>query len=368
MKFYIIAGEKSGDMHAANLVNALLKTYPNAKFRGFGGDLMLEQGVELCKHISQTAFMGFVEVVKNLGKIRRNFRDCEKDLLEFAPDVVILVDYPGFNLRMAKFAKKHGLKVIYYISPKIWAWNTGRVHNIKKYVDLMLCILPFELDFYKKFDYEVKYVGNPLLDSISAFEADKDFLEKNHLGTKKIIALLPGSRKQELLHNLPVMAKAVKPLLGEYQIVVAGLKALPEKLYLPAKEAGLTFVWDETYNLLSHAEAAVVVSGTATLETAIFNVPQVVIYRMTFLTALIASIVIKIPFISLVNLVANAEAVKELIQFNCTPKAIFDEIKGLVVGERRAEVLASYQKLHHILGEKGASNHAAKAIEKFLAQ
>ena len=367
MKFYLIAGEKSGDMHAAKLMQALKEYFPDARFRGTGGDLMLEQGAELALHINQTAFMGFADVLKNLGRIKENFKICKQDLLDYQPDVVILCDYPGFNLKMAKFAKERGFKVIYFISPKIWAWNTGRVKKIRRYVDLMLCILPFETDFYEKHGFKnAHYIGNPLLDTTEKFVPDENFLEKNHV-RKKIIALLPGSRKQELKYNLAFMTEAAKKFSDEYEIFVAGISALPENLYQPAIKAGFKIIYDQTYDLLHNAHAAVVVSGTATLETGIFNVPQVVVYRMTFVTAFIAWLVVKIPNVSLVNLVAGKEIVKELIQYDVTAKNIADELRKILSGEGREKVLKDYAEMLVALGNSGASRKAAAKIAEFLA-
>jgi lipid-A-disaccharide synthase len=367
-KFYVIAGEKSGDMHAAKLIFALREIYPDAVFRGIGGDLMAEQGAELVLHIRQTAFMGLTEVIKNLPRIKKNFKICRKDLLDFAPDLLILVDYPGFNLKMADFAKKNGLKTAWFISPKLWAWNTGRVEKIKKYVDLMLCILPFEQDFYQKFGYtKTAYIGNPILDTTEKFAPDIHFSEKNQI-KRKVIALLPGSRQQELRHNLAVMTAAAQHFSDEYEVLVAGISALPVALYESAKKAGFKIIDDQTYDILSVAHAAIVVSGTATLETAIFNVPQVVVYRMNFFTALFAWLVVKIPFVSLANLVAEKGAVKELLQYDCSEKKLKAELLKILSGEVRENILADYAQLHIKLGKSGASFRAADAIKNLLEQ
>ena len=279
MKFYIIAGERSGDLHGSNLVKSILKKNPEATFRGFGGDEMQATGVHLVMHYNQLAFMGF-EAVINFFKIARYMKDCKKDILSYQPNALILIDYGGFNRQMAKFGKINGIKVFYYIPPKVWAWRQARAWQLKKYVDHMFVILPFEKEFFIKYDFEVDYVGNPVLDAIKAFVPNSSFLSENNLQSeKKIVALLPGSRKMELEKIVPVMAEVVKSN-PDAQFVVAAVKNLPENLYQPLKEiSNVKFVYDSTYDLLTHASAAIVTSGTATLETGLFKIPQVVVYK-----------------------------------------------------------------------------------------
>ncbi|MEM1136729.1 MAG: lipid-A-disaccharide synthase, partial [Bacteroidota bacterium] len=284
MKYYLIAGEKSGDLHAANLIKHLKKYDNQAVFRGWGGEEMEAAGLDLVKHYKETAFMGFLEVFLNLHKISGFIKLCKKDIAAWQPDVVILVDYAGFNLRIARFAKGAGFTVYYYISPKLWAWGQKRALKIKKYVDRLFAIMYFEKEFYKKFDYNnVDYVGNPVLDAVSNFKPDKNFLEKNQLIQKPIIAILPGSRKQEVT-NILHKTLALQKRFPTYQFVIAGVSQLPEAVYQSAKEKNISVIFDQTYNLLSYAEAAIVTSGTATLETAMFYVPQVVVYQTSKIT------------------------------------------------------------------------------------
>ena len=365
-KYYIIAGEASGDLHASNLVAQLRKKCPNALFRGFGGDLMQQQGVELVKHYRTMAYMGFVEVAVNLRKVLENISLCKKDILEYQPDAVILVDYPGFNLRIAEFAHEQGFKVFYYVSPQVWAWKRRRVKQIKKSVDKMLVILPFEEAFYKKEVVDVVYVGNPLLDELSKFGMGNRsiFLRRNSLGEKReIIALLPGSRTQEVKRMLPVMLK-VAPHFPDYQFVVAGVSSVDAGLY--KKIIGTSDVFlieNQTYDLLQNASAALVTSGTATLETALFSVPEVVCYKANAFSYLIARWLIKVKFISLVNLVMEKEVVKELIQSNLTEKNLVDELNRLLSDSNcQRQILEDYEDLKDLLGNAGASEKAALVI------
>jgi lipid-A-disaccharide synthase len=368
MKYYVIAGEKSGDLHGAGLILELKKLDDEAVFMGFGGDAMAQQGLQLTKHYREMAFMGFAEVLKNLRTIFKNLAFCQQDLLAFQPDVLILIDYPGFNLRMAAFAKKHGIRVFYYISPKIWAWNTKRAWKIKANVERMFVIFPFEVGFYKQFDYQVDYVGNPLLDAIAGFQPDPNFLYENQLSSeKKIIALLPGSRRQELEQILPVMLSVV-PQFPDEQFVIAGVDDFGADFYekfiagLPVK-----VVFNRTYNLLSVAEAALVTSGTATLETASLGVPQVVCYKTSGFSYSIAKWLIKVPYISLVNLVGEKEIVKELIQNGLTTENLQAELlKIMPSGEKRERQLADYQALKQKLGTAGASQVVAEKMWNYL--
>lgn len=369
MKYYLVVGERSGDLHAANLMKALLKEDPDASFRFWGGDAMQAVGGEIVKHYREMAFMGFVEVLRHLGKIRAFLRECQADIASHKPDVVILVDYSGFNMRIAKFIKKKqlGIPVYYYISPKIWAWNTQRAHKIKQLIDRMFVIFPFEVDFYKQFEYSVDFVGNPLWDAIRDFSPSPTFRQSHQLSDKPIIALLPGSRKQEVNNILKKMSQVVKHF-PDYQWVIAGVSNLPKDLYTPFLALkGVKIVFDDTYNLLHEAEAAVVTSGTATLETALFNVPQVVVYQTSFLTYWIVKALIKVKYISLVNLVGEKEVVKELIQGNFTEEKLVEAVRSIInEGAQRNQILNDYQMMIEKLGRQGASATTAKLVVKYL--
>lgn len=370
MKYYIIAGEASGDLHASNLMKELALLDTQAKFRCWGGDLMQAAGGELVKHYRSLAFMGFTEVLLNLGTILNNLAFCKKDLEAFNPDVVILVDYPGFNLRMAKFAHRKGLKVFYYISPQIWAWKQSRVHDIKQYVDKMFVILPFEKDFYASHNMEVDFVGHPLHDAIAGdknLTATDDFKAQHHLGEKPIIALLPGSRKQEIERVLPIMLSVV-PDFNDLQFVVAGVSSVGEGFYdkfLLVQKAKV--ILDNTRVLLRNSQAALVTSGTATLETAMLGIPEVVCYKGGQFSYFIARQLIKIPYISLVNLIVGREVVKELIQGQLTRDALSRELTRILSGqEYRANMLKDYAELDHLLGEGLASQKAARLMMNYL--
>lgn len=369
--YYIIAGEASGDLHASNLMRAMLDEDPECRFRFWGGDEMMKVDGTCVKHIRDLAFMGFVEVLMNIRTILGNLRFCKNDILKHKPDALILVDYPGFNLRIAEWAHAQGIKVIYYISPQVWAWKQNRVHTIKKVVDEMYVILPFEKDFYKKFDFDVMYIGHPLLDAIQNYKLTAssdtaDFFERNHLLQKPIIAVLPGSRKQEIKKKLPIMLEAVKNF-HHYQIIVAGAPGLDTSFYEPflRNYSNACIVHSQTYDLLSNSEAAVVTSGTATLETALFEVPEVVCYIGSHVSYLIAKQLIKIKFISLVNLIMDREVVKELIQKECNSFTIREELNQLVKGgSGREKMLEDYKKLKEVLGGGGASRKIAQSLLK----
>lgn len=366
MKYYIIAGEASGDLHGSNLMKALKQKDPNAEFRFWGGDLMANQSGTLVKHYRDLAFMGFLEVAMNLRTILNNIKFCKEDIKNNKPDILILVDYPGFNLRIAKFAKEQGIKVVYYISPQLWAWKEGRVEIIKKYVDEMMVILPFEEDFYKKHGVESHFVGHPLLDAISTLEdiTTENFKRENGLNEKEIIALLPGSRKQEVEKMLQIML-SVRPYFKEYQFVIAGAPSLPKEFYEKYVDDNVHFVSNKTYDLLRCSKAALVTSGTATLETALLNVPEVVCYRGSKVSYAIAKRLVKnIKYISLVNLIMNREVVKELIQNDLNTNNLVDELKKILSTEKRFEVFRDYELLREKLGGKGASDHAADVILK----
>ncbi len=366
-KLYIITGEASGDLHASNLMKGILDLNKDVDFRYWGGDNMSAVVGKPVKHISELAFMGFIEVIANLKTILTNIKFCKKDILAYQPDALVLVDYPGFNLRIAKWAKAKGIPVIYYISPQIWAWKQNRVHTIKKVVDKMLVILPFEKDFYGKFGMDVTYVGHPLLDAIEQFIAKTDKVDlytKHGLDKRPVIALLPGSRKQEITTKLPIMLDSLSEF-DDYQFVIAGAPALPASFYEPflKHSKNIHLIHGETYDLLSIATAALVTSGTATLETALFEVPEVVCYKGSSISYHIAKRLIKVDYISLVNLILQKEAVKELIQQECNTKNIERELKLILPGEKKhGQLKKDYADLLRILGEGGASMTAAAQV------
>jgi len=364
MKYYIIAGEASGDLHGSNLMKSLKKKDSNAEFRFWGGDLMEKQGGTLVKHYRDLAFMGFLEVAMNLKTILNNIKFCKADIKNNKPDVLILIDYPGFNLRIAKFAKSLGIKVVYYISPQLWAWKESRVEIIKKYVDEMMVILPFEKDFYQKHDVKSHFVGHPLLDAISTLQEidSESFKKENGLNAKEIIALLPGSRKQEVEKMLEIML-SVRPYFKECQFVIAGAPSLDKEFYQKYVDENVHFVSNKTYDLLRCSKAALVTSGTATLETALLNVPEVVCYRGSKISYAIAKRLVKhIKYISLVNLIMDREVVKELIQNELNTKNLVEQLKSILEGEKRNLMLEEFEILRSKLGGKGASDNAADII------
>lgn len=373
MKYYVIAGEASGDLHGSNLLKALKKEDSAADFRVWGGDLMQAAGGDLRKHYRDLAFMGFIEVVSNLRTILKNIEFCKQDILEYQPDVLVLIDYPGFNLRIAKWAKEQGLKVIYYISPQLWAWHTSRVHDIKKTVDKMLVILPFEEMFYQKYNYKVDFVGHPLLDVIEYYKPSADFLQKNNLSDKPIIALLPGSRKQEISRMLEIMLSVVS-YFTDYQFVIAGAPSQPKEFYdaiLKDSKSGkaVYLVQNQTYDLLSHAKAALVTSGTATLETALFKVPEVVCYKGSSISYAIAKRVVgnRIKFIALVNLLVDRLLVKELIQQDLNTDNLRQALQEVLHSDNANVIKQGYEELRQKLGNVGASGRAAKSITTYLS-
>ncbi|MBL0356948.1 MAG: lipid-A-disaccharide synthase [Chitinophagaceae bacterium] len=365
MKYYIIAGEASGDLHASNLIKELKQLDHTTVFRCWGGDKMEAAGATLVKHYRDLAFMGFTEVIKNLKTIFRNLDLCKKDILQYRPDALILVDYPGFNLRIAKWAKQQGFKIIYYISPQVWAWKESRVKAIKRDIDKMLVILPFEKAFYKKWNYEVEYVGHPLVKVIEDFKPAAPFYSG-----KKIIALLPGSRKQEILKKLPIMLKAAQHF-PDYHFVVAKAPGIEENFYngLLSPYSNVSSVVNETYQLLSEAKAALVTSGTATLETALFGVPEVVCYKGNNFSYQIAKRLVKIKYICLVNLIMDKEVVKELIQDELTTQNITTALNTLLLDTAKQQQLKDdYTALKNLLSQGGnASANAAKSIFTFLS-
>jgi lipid-A-disaccharide synthase len=366
MKYFIIAGERSGDLHASNLIKELHKKDQQAEIVCWGGDYMEAAGAKLLRHYKEYSIMGFIEVVLNLRKISKLFKICHQDILAYKPDVLILVDFSGFNLRVAKFAKIHQLKVFYYISPKIWAWNQSRALKIKKLVDRMFVIMPFEEEFYERYDYKVDYVGNPLKDAISEFKPDPDFRTKNKLGNESLIAILPGSRHQEVRVMLEKMLEIVSLFPG-YRFVIAAVSNLPAGFYEKYKrENQIGIVYDQTYDLLSNSTAALVTSGTATLETALFAVPQVVVYKASPVTYVIVKALIKVKYISLVNLIAGKEVVKELIQGDFNQENLKAELSSILEGKRREQQLNDYKLLNDVLGEKGASAKTAVLMVNYL--
>ena len=367
MKFFIVSGEASGDLHGANLVKAIKIMRPNATFVGWGGDLMEEQGVEITKHYKELAFMGFLEVIMNIRTILRNIKLCKQQMLEEKPDAVIFIDYPGFNLRMAKFAKKNNLTTLYYISPTVWAWKEKRIETIKEFVDRLFVILPFEKKFYKDRGCEVEFVGHPLIDAVANFRknnalSQKQFLNKYKLSNQNIVALLPGSRKQEIKKKLPIMLAVAKDY-PQYQFVIGGAPGLDEAYYNSVLEGSkMKIIYNDTYNLLNNSYAGLVTSGTATLETALFQVPQVVCYQTSGISYAIAKRLVNITYISLVNLILDKEVVKELIQSDLNVQNLKLEFNKIVTKETREKMLASYKDLDNLCGGIGASENTAKGM------
>ncbi len=370
MKLFLIAGEASGDLHGSNLIKALKQKNQSIKLAFWGGDLMEKAAdIKPLKHYKELAFMGFIEVIKNLGEIFKNFKLCKQHIVDFKPDAIVLIDYPGFNLRIAKWAKSQNIKVYYYISPKVWAWKEKRVYKIIKYVDTLFTIFPFETEFFKKYNYPVEYVGNPLIDAIHDYKKEQNkelnFKLRNNLSEKPIIALLPGSRKQEVSTKLPVMLDSTKNL-DRYQFVIAGAPSLDLDFYKPFIENhDASILFGQTYDILENAEAALVTSGTATLETALFKVPQVVCYIASPISYAIAKRLIKIKFISLVNLIFDKEVVRELIQHECNPTLIREELNTLLIGgPKREKQIKEYEHLIELLGNGSASEKVATFIGK----
>jgi lipid-A-disaccharide synthase len=370
MKYYIIAGEASGDLHGSGLIRALRRTDPGADFRFWGGDLMKEAGGTLVRHIEKTSFMGFWEVLRNIGSIYAGIRFCKKDIATYQPDALILIDYAGFNLRMARYAKKSGIRVFYYISPKVWAWNQSRVRIIKKYVDHMLTIFPFETEFYDRFGYRVDYVGNPLMDAIGnrPFRDEKynDFISRNNLQSKPVIAVLAGSRIQEVEKSLPVMLSVAGDFPG-YQFIIAGAPSIKPEVYQKIAGNRFAVLFNQTYAILQQSAAAIVVSGTATLETALLGTPLVVCYRGSFISYQIARRFVRIRYISLVNLIMNREVVKELIQDEFNGDNLKDELNKILNDSfSRDTMMDDFEELKKVVGSAGASERAAEKITRYL--
>ncbi len=355
--YYFIAGEASGDLHAAKVIAELSKMHSaKANFMGFGGDKMQDAGMNLSKHYKNLAFMGFWEVIKNLSAIKNNLARAEKEILDFKTDILVLIDYPGFNMRMAKFAKKHNIMVVYYITPQIWAWKKSRVKDLKKNTDLLIPILPFEKDFFKNNGVDSIFVGHPLLDELK--KDSKKAVESE----KPLIALLPGSRKQEISHILPLMIE-VTSQFEDYEFIIAGAPSIPLDFYRNiTKNSFIPISSGRTYEVLLGAKAALIASGTATLEAAILNVPQVVCYKTSKLSYLIGRLLVKVKFISLVNLILDKFVVKELIQSDFNLEELQKELQNILNKKTKSKLLENYQTLHEKLGEAGASRRVAEAI------
>jgi lipid-A-disaccharide synthase len=365
VKYYIIAGEASGDLHGSNLIKALRAQDPDADIRCWGGDKMAAAGGHIVKHIRELAFMGFIEVIKHLPTILGNISFCKKDILAYSPDVVILIDYPGFNFRLFKFIKEHNFPLFYYISPQLWAWKEGRVRQVKQYVDKMFVIFPFEKEFYAKHGVQVDFVGHPLLDELAMDNGQLTM--DNDRSDDKIIALLPGSRKQEISSLLSEYLKVI-PHFTDYRFVVAGISGLGKEFYTNIiGDNKCEVVWDKTYGLLSQAHAAIVTSGTATLETALYNVPEVICYKSNPLSYYIARQLIKgIKYICIVNLIADRKVVTELIQHDVNETRLVQEVKQLLNPEYRQKMLQEYEEVRQLLGSVGASDRAARLMIGYL--
>ena len=367
MKYYLICGERSGDLHASNLIKALKYADPDSKIRGIGGDLSKDVGMKLYAHYKDIAFMGFAEVFFNLFTILKVLSNTKEDILAYKPDAMILVDFSGFNMKIAAFAKENNIKVFYYISPKVWAWNTKRAIKIKKLIDHMFVILPFEKQFFETYDYKVDYVGNPLRDAISNFTPNANFIQKHQLNAeKKLVAILPGSRYQEVTMLLERMVEVAFDF-PNVQFVIAAVSNLDSAIYEKYKRNNVKIVTDETYDLLLHARAAVVASGTATLETCLFNVPQVVCYRLNGISYRIAKAVLSVKYISLVNLIVDKPVVKELIQGDCTIENIRLELEHLLPETvYRKAMMQGYQEVSARIGETGVSEKTAGLIMQYM--
>lgn len=369
MKYYLIAGEASGDLHASNLMKGLQKYDKKAEFRFFGGDKMKERGGELIRHYRDMAYMGVVDVVLHIRTIAANMRFCKKDILDWKPDAVILVDYAGFNLRIAEFAKSEGLKVYYYITPKVWVWKKSRIEKLRKFTDKLFVILPFEVPFFRENNLEAEYFGNPLMDSYHNFKKKRpkksEFIEEYNLGEKEVIALLCGSRKDEVKRCLPEMVKVAKAY-PEYNFVVAGAQSISEDMYRKyLRKTNIKLVHDKTYELLNIAHAAMVTSGTATLETAIFDVPQVVVYKTSPFNYHIGILFVKLKFFSLVNLIFGKEVVRELLQYQ-VKNELRKEFDKILEKENRSRMKDEYQQIRSMLGEHGGSERVAARITELL--
>ena len=374
MRYFLIAGEASGDLHGSNLIKGIRSVDPNAQIRCWGGDLMQEAGAELVRHYKEGAIMGFVEVIANLGKLARNLQDCKNDIINYNPDVVVLIDYPGFNFRIAQFAKERGLRVFYYIAPKVWAWKEKRVHRLKKYVDRLFIIFPFEIEYFKKWGIDAIYNGNPLLDSVdnhpSATETKEEFCKRaDILPDRTTVALLAGSRRGEIKYLLPRMIEVAKGC-PSYQFLLACAPSVDLELYkgiIGKKCSNIKLLVGETYSILRHSDAAIINSGTASLEAALIGVPQVVCYGGNEISYQIARMVVKLKYISLANLIMDKGLFKELIQHSCTPDLISQELEQLLHNrEYRARMMQDYADVRTVLGGAGASAKVARAMTEEL--
>ena len=363
MKYYIIAGEASGDLYGSKLIDEIFSIDKQAEIRFWGGDNMIKSGGYNVKHIKELAFMGFYEVLKNIITIVRNINFCKNDIKEFNPDKIIYIDYPGFNLKICKWAKNNGYKNYYYISPQIWAWKENRIKTIKNNIDKLFVIFPFEKEYYqKKFNIEVEFYGHPLIEQIDNFNPSKEFLKKNKITKEReIITLLPGSRSQEINSMLPIFL-TLKKHYSNYELIVAGVKNVNKSVYQPAKDLDVKVIYNQTYNLLYHSKIAIVTSGTASLECALFNVPQIVCYKTSSISYFIGKSLVNISFISLVNIILKKGTVKELIQNDLTEKNLVNELSNLLKYNRVSDIINEYSKIYSMLSIKGTSKKIATSI------
>ena len=363
MKYYIIAGEASGDLYGSKLIDEIFSIDKQAEIRFWGGDNMIKSGGYNVKHIKELAFMGFYEVLKNIITIVRNINFCKNDIKEFSPDKIIYIDYPGFNLKICKWAKNNGYKNYYYISPQIWAWKENRIKTIKNNIDKLFVIFPFEKEYYqKKFNMEVEFYGHPLIEQIDNFNSSKEFLKKNKITKEReIITLLPGSRLQEINSMLPIFL-TLKKHYSNYELIVAGVKNVNKSVYQPAKDLDVKVIYNQTYNLLYHSKIAIVTSGTASLECALFNVPQIVCYKTSSISYFIGKSLVNISFISLVNIILKKGTVKELIQNDLTEKNLVNELSNLLNDYRVSDIINEYSKIYSMLSIKGTSKKIATSI------
>lgn len=368
MKYYLIAGERSGDLHASNLITSLKNEDKSAHFRALGGEMMESAGAEIYRYYNEINYMGVWEVIKRLNIILKNLKACKVDILAHRPDVLILVDFGGFNMKIAKFAKENNIQTFYYISPKVWAWNTKRAYKIKKYVDRMFVILPFEKQFFKQFNYEVDYVGNPVNDSIVSFVPDAYMESYLNKLKKPIVAILPGSRSYEVDNMFSVIGEVIQKYTA-YTFVVAAVDNLPRHHYdnFKAKYPQVEIVYEKTYDILIHAQAAVVTSGTASLETALLNTPHMVVFKANLISYLVAKSVLKIKYVSLPNLIAGYEVVKEFLQYQFTPEIVGNHLEVLLHDSKARNLqFEGYKNIKNILGDAGTANKTAKLMYKYL--
>ena len=363
MKYYIIAGEASGDLYGSKLIDEIFSIDKKAEIRFWGGDNMIKSGGYNVKHIKELAFMGFYEVLKNIVTIIRNINFCKNDIKEFNPDKIIYIDYPGFNLKICKWAKNNGYKNYYYISPQIWAWKENRIKTIKNNIDKLFVIFPFEKEYYqKKFNMEVEFYGHPLIEQIDNFNSSKEFLKKNKITKEReIITLLPGSRSQEINSMLPIFL-TLKKHYSNYELIVAGVKNVNKSVYQPAKDLDVKVIYNQTYDLLYHSKIAIVTSGTASLECALFNVPQIVCYKTSSISYFIGKSLVNISFISLVNIILKKATVKELIQNDLTEKNLVNELSNLLNNDRVSDIINEYSNIYSMLSIKGTSKKIAMSI------